>query len=147
MHKCRHLIHAPYWTNSDTDLQKAWAGMEAIKANGKARSIGVSNYEPRHLKATLATARIPPSINQIEFHPYFAWREGRNYLLALREDNVAVSAYGALTPLTRNIPGPLDEKIQVLAKKYNVNPELICLRWCIDQDIVVVTTTRHVVTE
>jgi diketogulonate reductase-like aldo/keto reductase len=44
--------------------------MEQVKAAGLARSIGVSNYLPEHLDWILETAQTPPSINQIEFHPY-----------------------------------------------------------------------------
>ena len=65
-----YLIHAPFFAKSDQDLQKAWAAMESVKEAGKTKSIGVSNYLESHLKATLATAKTPPSINQIEFHPY-----------------------------------------------------------------------------
>jgi len=42
--------------------------MEDVKASGKAKSIGVSNYLPQHLEATLKTAKVVPSINQSEFH-------------------------------------------------------------------------------
>lgn len=44
--------------------------MEELKSAGLARSIGVSNYLPKQLDWILETAKNPPSINQIEFHPY-----------------------------------------------------------------------------
>jgi len=44
--------------------------MEEVKAAGLAKSIGVSNYLPEHLKPVLEAARVPPAINQIEFHAY-----------------------------------------------------------------------------
>jgi diketogulonate reductase-like aldo/keto reductase len=160
-----YLLHSPYIASSsssstsDNDLQKAWSVMESVLATGKTRSIGVSNFEPEHLKSILKTAKIPPAINQIEFHPYFSSRRRRregeeeeeeNYLSALRQDNtIAISAYGALAPLTKNIaspvpdPAPLDEKLTAIAAKYDVTPALVCLRWCIDQDVVVVTTSRR----
>ncbi|KAK3945480.1 NADPH-dependent conjugated polyketone reductase C1 [Diplogelasinospora grovesii] len=130
-----YLIHTPYLKGSDGDLQGAWAAMEAVKASGKVRSIGVSNYEESHLAETLAAAKVPPSINQIEFHPYLQ----HGGLLAFSRANgggVATSAYGALSPVTRNIAGPLDETLARLAAKYDVSAGMICLRWCIDQDIV-----------
>jgi diketogulonate reductase-like aldo/keto reductase len=142
---CRYLIHSPYWASSDSDLQKVWAGMEAVKASGKARSIGVSSFQPDHLQAILKTAHVPPSNNQLEFHPYFTERDGKDYLSALREDakNLTISAYGALAPITRNIPGPLDETLKEIAEKHGVNPDLVCLRWCIDQGVAAVTTSRN----
>lgn len=144
---CRYLIHSARWAKSDEELQRAWAGMEAVKESGKAKSIGVSSFYPSHLKAISQTARIQPSINQLEFHPYFSKRQQKPFLPALRSPDtgsVAVSAYGALAPLTRNIPGPLDETLKLLADKYRVTPELVCFRWCLDQDVAVVTTTRRV---
>ncbi|KAI3011897.1 hypothetical protein CBS147346_812 [Aspergillus niger] len=65
-----YLIHSPFFASSYSDLQTAWAAMEQVKAAGKARSIGVSNFLRSHLEAILETATVPPSINQIEFHPY-----------------------------------------------------------------------------
>ena len=143
---CRYLIHAPYfepdYVADDVKLQAAWAAMEDVLASGKTRSIGVSNYDPVHLEATLKTAKVPPTINQIEFHPYMARRDGADWLDALREkDGIAVSAYGALAPLTRNIPGPLDEMIVDIAERYGVSTGLVCLRWCVQQGVVAVTTS------
>jgi diketogulonate reductase-like aldo/keto reductase len=117
-----------------------------VKESGKAKSIGVSSFEPSHLEAVSQTARILPSINQLEFHPYFAKRQKKPFLSALRTPDtgsVAVAAYGALAPLTRSIPGPLDETLKTIADKHGVTPELVCFRWCIDQDVVVVTTTQR----
>lgn len=56
---------------------------------------------------------------------------------------IAVSAYGAMHPLTRN-PSPgslLDQTLERIAAKHGVSVGLVCLRWCIDQGVVVITTT------
>ncbi|RFU28807.1 hypothetical protein B7463_g7508, partial [Scytalidium lignicola] len=135
-----YLLHSPYWTESKEDLQIAWAAMEAIKESGKARSIGVSNYDESHIQTTLATARIIPSINQIEYHPYL--RHGNLLFFSQDHGNIAISAYGALSPVTRNMPGPLDDTLETLAAKYGVNKGMICLRWCINQNVVVITTSQ-----
>jgi diketogulonate reductase-like aldo/keto reductase len=112
--------------------------MEALKQAGKARSIGVSNYGPAPMKATLAAARVPPAINQIEFHPYLQQRE---WVECDRAHGVATSAYGALTAVTKARPGPADAVYARLAQKYGVADGVIALRWCLDQDIVAVTTS------
>ena len=133
-----YLIHSPFFAEKDEDLQDAWKAMEEVKESGKAKSIGVSNYLDKHLKATLATAKIPPSINQIEFHPYLQ----RNTLLEYHKaQNIAVSAYGPLSAVTKCKPGPCDEMLASLAKKYYVSEGEICLRWCIDQGVVAITTS------
>ena len=133
-----YLIHSPFFAKTNEDFQKAWAAMEGVKASGKTRSIGVSNYLEPHLKATLATAKIPPSINQIEFHPYL---QHGNLIDFHRTQNIAVAAYGPLTAATKAKPGPCDELLASLAKKYYVSEGEIALRWCIDQGIVAITTS------
>ena len=137
----RYLVHGPYFNESPSELQQIWAAMESIKESGKARSIGVSNYEESHILTTLETARIPPAVNQIEFHPYL--QHGNLLPISRQRAGVVTSAYGALAPLTRNIPGPLDDTLKALSEKYGVSPALICLRWCIEQDVVVITTSRN----
>ncbi|MCJ1410481.1 hypothetical protein MMC19_004566 [Ptychographa xylographoides] len=133
-----YLIHSPFFASSDEDFQAKWAEMEEVKRSGKARSIGVSNYLQPHLEATLKTATIPPSINQTEFHPYLQ----RGDLLPWQHSkHIAMSAYGPLTPVTKGRPGPCDEILATLAKKYYVGEGEIALRWCIDQGVVAVTTS------
>jgi diketogulonate reductase-like aldo/keto reductase len=133
-----YLIHAPFYANSDEDFQKAWRAMEQVKENGKAKSIGVSNYMKPHLEATLKTAKYPPVMNQIEFHPYLQHGD----LLAYHKNkNIAVAAYGPLAPVTKATDGPLSRPLEELARKYAVGPGEILLRWCIDQGIVPITTS------
>ena len=112
--------------------------MEDVKKAGLAKSIGVSNYLQPHLEATLKTATIPPSINQIEYHPYLQ----HGSLLAFHEKhNIATSAYAPLTPVTKARPGPCDDLLASLAKKYFVSEGEIALRWCIDKGVVAITTS------
>lgn len=133
-----YLIHSPFFAKTDRELQEAWTAMEEVKASGKARSIGVSNYLESHLKATLATAKTPPSINQIEFHPYLQ----HGTLLPFHESqDIAVAAYGPLTAVTKAKPGPCDTILAAMAKKYYVSEGEIALRWCIDRGVVAVTTS------
>ena len=54
---------------------------------------------------------------------------------------IATSAYGPLTAITKGAGGPADDILQGLAKKYAVSTGEISLRWCIDQDIVAITTS------
>jgi diketogulonate reductase-like aldo/keto reductase len=134
----RYLIHQPWFTNSEAELQKAWADMEAVQASGLAKSIGVSNYLPSHLTAILKTAKVKPVCNQIEFHPYLQ----RPELLEFHKQNgIATTAYAPLTAATKAKPGPLDDYVERLTKKYAVSENEIYLRWCIDQDIVPITTS------
>lgn len=54
----RYLIHSPFFTKSKEELQAAWAAMEQLKASGKARSIGVSNFLQNDLETILETAKV-----------------------------------------------------------------------------------------
>ncbi|KAH8897210.1 Aldo/keto reductase [Thozetella sp. PMI_491] len=135
-----YLVHSPYHKGPDSDLQAAWAAMEAAKASGKTRSIGVSNYEVEHLVTTLATAKVLPSINQMELHPYLPQTELHKF--SQEHGGIVLQAYGALHPVTRNIAGPIDDTLDRLAAKYNVSKGLVCMRWCVERGIVVITTTQ-----
>jgi diketogulonate reductase-like aldo/keto reductase len=135
------LIHSPYFADEGKDvgkLQSAWADMEKLKADGLAKSIGVSNYLIPHLEAVLATAKTPPSVNQVEYHPYLQ----RTKLVEFHKaHDIATESYGPLSAITKGKGGPADEYLALLAKKYAVSEGEICLRWAIDQGVIVVTTS------
>ncbi|KAK3683728.1 NADP-dependent oxidoreductase domain-containing protein [Podospora appendiculata] len=135
-----YLIHQPYFAKTPADQQAKWAEMEAIKESGRARSIGVSNYLQEDLEPILATARFPPVVNQIEYHPYLQHGD----LVAYHRNNgIAVEAYAPLTAITKAAPGPCDAVYARLASKYGVSDGDIALRWCLDQGIVALTTSGN----
>ncbi|GIK02637.1 hypothetical protein Aspvir_006693 [Aspergillus viridinutans] len=133
-----YLIHSPFFAKSDNELQEAWAAMEKVKAAGKARSIGVSNFLQSHLEAILKSAKVTPSINQIEYHPYLQ----HGGLVPFQGDKgIKTASYGPLTPITRAKDVPLGELLQSLAYKYGVSKGEILLRWSIDRGDVSITTS------
>lgn len=132
------MIHAPFFAKSDEELQSTWAAMEDVQKAGLAKSIGVSNYLPQHLEAVLKTARVKPAANQIEFHPYLQHPPLIEYH---KKQGIATCAYSPLTAVTKGRPGPVDDYLAALANKYGVSEAEISLRWCIDQDIVAITTS------
>ncbi|KAI1113411.1 NADP-dependent oxidoreductase domain-containing protein [Nemania sp. NC0429] len=134
-----YLLHVPFSAGSPEGLQKIWAQMEAVQAAGKARSIGVSNFEVEDFDIILKTAKVVPAINQIEYHPYLQQRDVVDFC---RKKGIAVSAYSPLAALTAARPGPVDETYAELASKYGVSEGDIALRWCLDQNIAVVTTSK-----
>ncbi|KAL4881521.1 NADP-dependent oxidoreductase domain-containing protein [Aspergillus karnatakaensis] len=133
-----YLIHQPFFAKSPTELQDAWAALEKVKQAGKARSIGVSNFLESHLSTILQTAKIPPSINQIEFHPYLQ----HGSLVPFQEQqSITTASYGPLTPAVRAKGGPLDSLLSKLASKYAVGEGEVLLRWSIDRGAVTITTS------
>ena len=134
-----YLIHAPFFAKGDKKmLQDAWTKMEEVAAQGKAKSIGVSNFLKDDLDAILEICRVRPAMNQIEFHPYL---QHGNLLEYLKNKDIKVAAYAPLIPVTKASDGPLTPVLEKLAKKYAVHPSEILLRWCIDQNVVPVTTS------
>src|SRR5512144_1807104 len=73
------LIHWPLPTRYDGDYVSTWRGREELRADGRARSIGVSNFQVAHLERVLAEGGVPPAINQIELHPYLLNEEVRSF--------------------------------------------------------------------
>jgi 2,5-diketo-D-gluconate reductase A len=73
------LIHWPLPTLYDGDYVSTWKVMEEFKAQGRARSIGVSNFQVAHLERLAAETDVTPAVNQIELHPYLLNDEVRRY--------------------------------------------------------------------
>jgi 2,5-diketo-D-gluconate reductase A len=73
------LIHWPLPTLYNGDYVSTWKVMEEFKAQGRARSIGVSNFQVAHLERLAAETEVTPAVNQIELHPYLVNDEVRGY--------------------------------------------------------------------
>ncbi|KAM0380985.1 hypothetical protein ACHAO7_003150 [Fusarium culmorum] len=136
-----YLIHGPWFAETDEDLQQRWSELEQIKESGRAKSIGVSNFLQVHLEPILKTAKVKPAINQIEYHPYL---QHGDLLDFHKKHNIAVSAYGPLTPIVTAKGGPVNPLYTKLAEKYGVTESEVGLRWVIDQDIIALTTSNKV---
>uniref|UniRef100_A0A3B4CVX5 NADP-dependent oxidoreductase domain-containing protein n=1 Tax=Pygocentrus nattereri TaxID=42514 RepID=A0A3B4CVX5_PYGNA len=75
---------------SDIDYVDVWKGMEALKASGKVKSIGVSNFSILQLERLLSVAKVPPAVNQVELHPYLVQSDLIEYC---KSKNIALTAY------------------------------------------------------
>ncbi|KAK4580404.1 hypothetical protein LTR86_000607 [Recurvomyces mirabilis] len=133
-----YLIHSPFFSEDKAEHQQKWKQMEQLKDEGLTKSIGLSNYLPAQMDWILEGAKYPPVINQIEFHPYL---QHEGILEYHKKHNIATEAYASLTPVTKASGGPIDDILAALSKKYAVGPSEILLRWCIDQDVVPITTS------
>ncbi|KAK0710558.1 NADP-dependent oxidoreductase domain-containing protein [Apiosordaria backusii] len=134
-----YLLHNPYIIPTSEDIQSAWKGLEAVKASGLARSIGVSNFQRRHLEAVLETCTEPPTVNQLEFHPYLQ-RSG-DFIPWMREKGIEVSSFKTLAPITVAAGGPLDPVISSIATNHVTTPGIVLLSWAIGKNIIPITTT------
>jgi diketogulonate reductase-like aldo/keto reductase len=134
----RYLIHSPFGARSKEHLQAVWRDMESCHKRGLARNIGVASFTISHIKSVLDTAVVRPAVCQIEMHPYLQQPKLLKYL---HSEKIAVESVAALTSLTKVTGGPVDGACQQLATKHGVSESAILLRWAMDQDTVVVTTS------
>ena len=113
-----------------------WKDMEKILESGRALSIGVSNFEIRHLEELSRVSGIVPAVNQIECHPLCYPKELIEYC---QSNGIQVQAYA---PLARG--AYLDNDILcVLGTKYAHTPAQVGLRWAIQKGISVIPKSTH----
>jgi diketogulonate reductase-like aldo/keto reductase len=110
--------------------QKSWPVLEQLQAEGKAHSIGVSNYEIRHLEEMKNYAKITPAVNQVELHVFLQQPELIKYC---QDNQIAVEAYSPLAH-AKAMDNPV---ISAIAKKHGKSYAQIMLRWCIQKDLIV----------
>jgi 2,5-diketo-D-gluconate reductase A len=124
------LIHWPLPTLYDGDFVSTWKVLEEVKADGRARSVGVSNFQVAHLDRLAAETGTVPAVNQIEAHPYFPNDEVRAY------DQAHGIATEAWSPIAQG--GVLDDPvIGRIAEKVGRTPAQVTLRWHIERGDIV----------
>ncbi len=87
------LIHWPLPTRYDGDFVSTWKALEEIYRDGRARSIGVSNFQPHHLRRLHEECEIRPAVNQIEVHPYLTQDDVRAFCA---EHQIAIEAWSPI---------------------------------------------------
>ena len=114
----------------------AWPGMERARQQGFARSIGVSNFSVSELDQVIASAHIPPVVNQVQFSP-FEYRRG--LLEACRHRDVALEAYSPLGT-GRHLDAPA---VTEIARRHDRTPAQVLIRWCLQRGAVVIPKSTH----
>ncbi|WP_428961707.1 aldo/keto reductase [Micromonospora fluostatini] len=124
------LIHWPLPTRYDGDFVTTWRTLEEFRRDGRARSIGVSNFQVPHLERLLAEARVVPAVNQVEVHPYFG--------------NEEVRAYGHRHQILTQAWSPIaqgrvldDPTVIDVAEQVGRTPAQVVLRWHIQRGDIV----------
>src|SRR3954452_16347240 len=124
------LIHWPLPTLYDGDFVSTWKTLEELHADGRARSIGVSNFQIAHLERLAAEADVVPAVNQIELHPYFLNEDVRAYG---EEHGIATQAW---SPIAQG--DVLDDPaITAIADRLGRSPAQVVLRWHIERGSIV----------
>jgi 2,5-diketo-D-gluconate reductase A len=131
------LIHWPLPTLYDGDFVSTWKTLAEFVADGRAASIGVSNFQPAHLDRIVAETGVVPAVNQIEVHPYFTNEDAR---AASIRHGVEVEAW---SPIAQ---GKVldDEVINKIGANYGKTASQVTLRWHVERgDIVFPKSMRE----
>ncbi|MGY1623678.1 aldo/keto reductase [Geodermatophilus sp. SYSU D00965] len=122
------LIHWPLPTVSDYVAR--WKVMEEIYAGGRVRAIGVSNFQPHHLRNLFGASEVRPAVNQIEVHPYLANDEARTFGA---EHEIVTEAWAPIAKGKVND----DPAIKEVAESLGKTPAQVTLRWHVQRGDVV----------
>ncbi|KAI1768187.1 NADP-dependent oxidoreductase domain-containing protein [Hypoxylon sp. FL1150] len=119
------LIHSS--TVGGEKRKEMWQALERLYEEGKAKSIGVSNFGIGHIEELKPFAKVwPPHVNQIELHP---WSQQKEIVAYCERHGIAVEAY---CPLVRNRKAD-DETLVGIARKHDVTPSQVLIRYCLQQ--------------
>jgi 2,5-diketo-D-gluconate reductase A len=124
------VIHWPLPTLYNGDFVSTWKTLEEFRADGRARSIGVSNFQVTHLERLSAETDRVPAVNQIELHPYF--------------QNSEVDAYDRAHGIGTQAWAPIaqgkildDPTVNEIAQRLGKSPAQVVLRWHIEHGNIV----------
>jgi 2,5-diketo-D-gluconate reductase A len=124
------LIHWPLPTLYGGDYVSTWKTLEEFKADGRARSIGVSNFQVAHLERLAAETETVPAVNQIEAHPYLRNDDVRSYG---ESHGIATEAW---SPIAKG--QVLDDPVIVaIAGEVGHTPAQVTLRWHVQRGSIV----------
>jgi len=124
------LIHWPLPTLYGGDFVSTWQTLEEFRRDGRAKSIGVSNFQVGHLERLASETDTVPAVNQIEVHPYFVNAEVRAYCA---EHDIAVEAW---SPIAQG--NVLDDPVVTeIAERTGRSAAQVVLRWHIQRGDIV----------
>jgi 2,5-diketo-D-gluconate reductase A len=124
------LIHWPLPQRDE--YVSTWKTFERLLAEGKARSVGVSNFKPAHLERLLSETSTRPAVNQVQLNPQVTRPEQRAYHAAQGIVTVAYSPLGAGSDLLNH------PTLTALAKKHGKTPAQVVLRWHMELGVVAI---------
>ncbi|WP_434212288.1 aldo/keto reductase [[Pseudomonas] boreopolis] len=124
-----YLIHWP--CPADGKFVDTWKALVRAREDGKARSIGVSNFRPQDIDRIVEATGVVPAVNQIELHPLFQQKELRAYDAA---HGIATESW---SPLAQGGELLGDARLREIAGKHGKTPAQVILRWHVQLGLVV----------
>jgi diketogulonate reductase-like aldo/keto reductase len=120
------LIHWPV----KGKYKETWRALESIYKSGKARAVGVSNFQVHHLQDLAEGSELVPMVNQVEYHPLLSQVE---LLAYCRANGIQVTAWSPL------MQGHLDIPLLVeIGNKYGKTPAQVVLRWDLQNGVITI---------
>ena len=129
------LIHWPL--PMFDEYVETWRAFEKLLADGRVRSIGVSNFEIPHLERLFAETDVTPAVNQIELHPEFPQEELREFH---QEHGILTESWGPLGQGKGLLENP---HIVEVARRKGRTPAQVVLRWHVQLGCVVIPKSVH----
>ena len=126
------LIHWPV----DGKYLDTWRALETIYKEGKARAIGVSNFNIERLKDILKHASVKPAVNQMEYHPLCQEVDIKNFC---DENGIHLEAWSPLGG--GSVLG--DSRLKKIADKYNKSVAQVILRWDLQNGVITIPKSVH----
>jgi 2,5-diketo-D-gluconate reductase A len=124
-----YLIH---WPAPARELYlESWRALVRLNREGRARSIGVSNFEPEHLRRIIGETGVIPTVNQVELHPRFQQRALRAFhtRLGIRTQSSSPLGQGGLLS---------DPIILEIAARHDKTAAQVIIRWHLDNELIVI---------
>ena len=132
-----YLVHSPF--AGGPPMADTWRAMEALVDEGLVAHIGVSNFGLEDMRSLLATARIKPEVNQLEYHPYL---QSRPLAALCAAEGIALAAYCPLGPLSLWPGGSVDAAVAAAAAAHpGATAAGVLLAWPLAQGHAVVRTS------
>ena len=141
------LLHWPCDTLDETLI--AYRAMEAAVAAGKARAVGLSNFNASMVDQIVAAAEVKPAINQCGFsiagHTSGAWGRDDATAAACKRHGITFEAYSPLGGWAKGGTGRIlsDPTVNAIGKAHNKSSAQVALRWVVQQGIVAVTSSNE----
>lgn len=129
-----YLVHWPI----KNKYVSVWSEMEKIYQTGKARAVGVSNYQESHLQEVINLKSLVPAVNQIELHPYLSQEPLVEFCT---QYNVHIESW---SPLCANKNNLLHEQSLIkIGEKFMKTAAQVVLRWNIQRGLIVIPKSSH----
>ncbi|MCR1162334.1 aldo/keto reductase [Paenarthrobacter sp. UW852] len=129
------LIHWPLPRRDE--FVSTWKTFEELRASGKARSIGVSNFKPAHLDRLFRETGVVPAVNQIQVSPSIPRPAARAFN---ERHGIITESYSPLGASSELLNAPV---LAAVGEKHGKSPGQIVLRWHVQQGLVAIPKTAN----